>query len=86
VQRAGRILRATCLTQSIALAAVLERVDRPATLVLGCRQYDDGYWGAHAWVVVGDEILEPVPSGPHAELARLHAAGGWVPIQPGARN
>jgi hypothetical protein len=55
-------------------------------VVLGCRQYDDGRWGAHAWVIVDGEVLEPVPSGPHAELARLDAAGGWVPTRPETRS
>ena len=86
VQRAGRLLRAACLPQSVALTAVLTGAGDPPTLVLGCRQYGDGHWGAHAWVVVGGEVLEPVPSGPHAELARLDAASGWVPTQLGAKG
>jgi hypothetical protein len=71
---------ATCLAQSVALAAVLERGQQHPTLVLGCRQYEDRRWGAHAWVIVGGEVLDPVPGGPHAELARLEATSGWVPV------
>jgi hypothetical protein len=68
----------------VALAAVLERRGHAPTLVLGCRQYEDRHWGAHAWVVVDGEVLEPVAGGPHQELARLDAVNGWVPTQPEA--
>jgi hypothetical protein len=82
VQRAGTVLGAKCLVQSVALTAVLQRAGQEPTLVLGCRQYDDRHWGAHAWVVVGGEVFEPVVGGPHQELARLEAGNGWVPTQP----
>lgn len=79
VRRAGRLLGANCLTQSIALTAALARAGVNPKLVLGCRRYDAQNWGAHAWVIVGDEMFDPLPSGPHAALAELSAAGDWVP-------
>ena len=82
VQRAGRLLRARCLAQSVALVVVLQRAGRDAIVVLGCRRYEDRRWGSHAWVVCGGEILEPVMGGDHAELARYSAAQGWVPVAP----
>jgi hypothetical protein len=69
------------LAQSVALTAVLEHGQQHPTLVLGCR-HEDGTWSAHAWVEVGNEVLEPVRAGPHAELARLDGTTGWVPTRP----
>jgi hypothetical protein len=66
----------------VVLAAMLEQAEQHPTLILGCRQYENRRWGAHAWVVVGGEILDPVPGGPHAELARLEGASDWVPVPP----
>jgi len=77
VQRAGRLLRATCLAQSMALTTLLERDGQHPSLVLGCRRYGDNAWGAHAWVEVGTAVFEPVQAASHIELARLSAAGGW---------
>lgn len=82
VRRAGRVLGGTCLAQSVALTAVLEHAGQHPTLYLGCRP-DDGSWSAHAWVVVGSEVLEPVRGGPHAELARLERQTDWVPTPVG---
>jgi hypothetical protein len=79
VQRAGRMAQATCLAQSIALAALFERAGEEASLVLGCRLYEDRHWGAHAWVVVNGTVWEPVPAGAHEELAELDAAHAWIP-------
>jgi hypothetical protein len=70
-----------CLAQSVAVAALLEHDHQHPTLVLGCRQ-EGRSWSAHAWVILGGEVLEPVRGGPHAELARLEAATGWVPTPP----
>jgi hypothetical protein len=64
----------------VALTALLEHGEQHPTLVLGCRP-DGQTWSAHAWVTVGDEVLEPVRGGPHAELALLEAATGWVPTR-----
>jgi len=64
------------------LAALLEHGGQHPTVVLGCRP-DGTTWSAHAWVIVGEELLEPVRGGPHAELARLSAATAWVPTRPG---
>jgi hypothetical protein len=79
VQRAGRMAQATCLAQSVALAALFERAGRPVSLILGCRRYEDRHWGAHAWVLLDGEVWEPVPAGAHQELAELDAAHAWVP-------
>jgi hypothetical protein len=77
------VLGGTCLTQSVALAAMLEHDEQHSTLMLGCRQDTGQSWSAHAWVVVGNEVFEPVRGGPHAELARLEARTGWVPASVG---
>ena len=84
VQRAGGALRAPCLPQSVALTALLARAGQRPALVLGCRRYDDGNWGAHAWVVVDGQVLEPVAAEAHTELARLDSAHRWVPTPPRA--
>lgn len=75
----ARALRANCLAQSIALTVALERSGQQPTLVLGCRRYENREWGAHAWVVVGNRVLDALPSGPHEPLARLAAKNQWVP-------
>jgi Transglutaminase-like superfamily len=77
VQAFGNRVRAGCLPQSIALAAVLQRGGSEPTLVLGCRYYAPKAWGAHAWVEVAGERFDPVAQPDHAELARLKAANGW---------
>jgi hypothetical protein len=82
LQRPGRLAGANCLAQSVALAVALEAMGHRPLLVLGCRRYDDGQWGAHAWVLVGEDVLDPRPSGPHMQLAQLEAATGWVPAPP----
>ena len=82
VRRAGRIVGGACLPQSVALAALLQRAGRSPVLILGCSRTADGSWTAHAWVEVGDDILEPVKGGRHAKLARLDACGGWLPAAP----
>lgn len=77
VRRAGSLVPgATCLVQSLAVAALLNRMGRPCDLVLGCRRRDDG-WVAHAWVEVDGERLEPVVGGVHHELARCRSTQGW---------
>jgi hypothetical protein len=83
VQRAGRVTRAACLAQSIALVAMLERDGRDTVLVLGCRRYADRQWGAHAWVEAEGKVLEPVAAGAHEELAQLDAAHAWIPTPRG---
>jgi hypothetical protein len=80
VQRAGRVVRARCLAQSVALASLLERSGRDTAVVLGCRRYEDRRWGSHAWVLCDGAVLEPVAGGDHAELARYTAAQQWVPV------
>lgn len=86
VRRAGRVLGGACLVQSVALTAVLERGDQHPTLVLGCRPQDGQLWTAHAWVIVGGEVLEPVRGQAHAELARLNASNQWVPSPADRRS
>lgn len=75
----ARALRANCLSQSIALAVAFQRSGHEPTLILGCRRYENREWGAHAWVLVGDRVLDALPSGPHEPLARLAANNQWVP-------
>ncbi|HUR79007.1 MAG TPA: lasso peptide biosynthesis B2 protein [Acidimicrobiales bacterium] len=79
VRRAARIVPANCLAQSIALTVAFESAGASPMLVLGCRRYESNKWGAHAWVRVGDEVLDPRPSGPHSALAALDAGTDWVP-------
>jgi hypothetical protein len=79
VQRAGRLAKATCLPQSIALAALLTKAGKAPELVLGCRRYEDRHWGAHAWLIADGVVLEPVPAGQHIELAQMSAENNWLP-------
>jgi hypothetical protein len=74
------VLPANCLPQSIALTVALGRAGYAPTLILGCRRYDARNWGAHAWVSVAGEVLDPIPSGPHQALAHLDAGTGWTPM------
>jgi hypothetical protein len=84
VRRAGRVVGGACLPQAVALAAMLQRGGQEPTLVLGCLRTLDGSWSAHAWVELGDLVLEPVTSNRHATLAYLNAANGWTPSPPSA--
>jgi hypothetical protein len=79
VRRAARILGANCLSQSIALAAACARNGLDPELILGCRRYGDGKWGAHAWVQLRGDVYDPLPSGEHQTLASISAGTGWVP-------
>lgn len=79
VRAATRATAAPCLPQAVALTALLARHGETPALILGCRRYPDGRWGAHAWVECAGDVLDPVPSGAHAALARCDARGGWVP-------
>ncbi|MGH9275376.1 MAG: lasso peptide biosynthesis B2 protein [Acidimicrobiales bacterium] len=84
VQRAGRVARARCLAQSVALAALLDQEAHDIVVVLGCRLYADGRWGSHAWVLYGGQMLEPVTADEHTPLARYSAEHNWVPVAPPA--
>lgn len=77
VATAARILRAECLPQAVALAALLQRGGASPTVVLGCRFYGENSWGAHAWVEAGGRRFDPLSGHEHAELGRLSAAGRW---------
>lgn len=77
VAAAARRLRADCLPQAVALAALLQRGGSEPTVVLGCRFYGPSQWGAHAWVEVDGERFDPLPGPEHTELGRLSAAGRW---------
>jgi hypothetical protein len=68
----------------VALTAVLEGAGRHPTLILGARREGGQSWTAHAWVVVDEQVLEPVRGEQHNALARLDATSGWVPTQPTA--
>jgi hypothetical protein len=78
VRRTGRLCGANCLARSVALTVLLHRAGERPALVLGCRRYDDGRWGAHAWVDANGRKFELVPAGAHEELAQLDAAHDWV--------
>lgn len=77
VAAAGRLLRADCLPQAVALAALLQRSGTAPTVVLGCRLYGPSRWGAHAWVEAGGKRFDSLPGEEHAELARLTAHSRW---------
>jgi transglutaminase superfamily protein len=80
VRRAGGRLGADCLPQAAALAALLPGNRHDMAVILGCRRYDAGAWGAHAWVTRAGEAFDPSPAGPHTALARFEAASRWVPM------
>lgn len=82
VQRAGRMARAQCLAQSVALASLLDPDGGDVAVVLGCRLYEDRRWGSHAWVQYGGQVLEPVSADEHTPLARYSAERDWVPVAP----
>jgi hypothetical protein len=83
IRRAARLVGGACLPQAVALAALLQRGGEDPVLVLGCRRTPRQHWTAHAWVEVGDLVLEPVTTAEHAPLAHLKAIDGWVPVAPG---
>jgi hypothetical protein len=82
VRRAARLVGGDCLDQGVALTALLRRAGRDPILVLGCHRYEDRRWGAHAWVLDEDQILDPRPSGHHDSLAWYRAADDWLPTAP----
>lgn len=82
VRRFGRLARARCLAQSIALATLLDPEAHDVVVVLGCRLYADRRWGSHAWVQCDGEVLEPIAGGDHTPLARYSAEHDWVPVAP----
>ena len=77
VASASRLLRADCLPQAVALAAILQRSGRSPAVVLGCRFYGPSRWGAHAWVEADGKRFDSLEHTEHAELARLTASGRW---------
>ena len=83
VRRAGRLARARCLAQSVALTALLDQEAQDIVMVLGCRLYADRRWGSHAWVLYGGQVLEPVVADDHTPLARYSADHDWVPVASG---
>lgn len=82
VRRAGRLVGADCLPQSVALAATLRRHGVEPVLVLGCRRIAPQEWGAHAWVELDGARLEPLEAPEHTELARLTPAANWEISSP----
>ena len=48
---------ATCLTQALALQAMLTRHGYASSLHIGVEKGPDRAFGAHAWVRCGDEIM-----------------------------
>jgi hypothetical protein len=79
VRRASRALRGNCLSQSVALTVAARRAGHDPELILGCRRYPDGVWGAHAWIVLDGRVYDPLPSGEHQALASISAGTRWVP-------
>jgi len=79
VRRPARLLGANCLAQSVALTVALDRAAQSPELILGCRRYESRQWGAHAWVILGAQVLDALPSGAHQPLARLNAETQWIP-------
>lgn len=56
VDRAGRMLRATCMPRALALARILASRGIPCELRLGVRRSGSGL-AAHAWVSGGGGVL-----------------------------
>jgi len=79
VRRASRALGGNCLSQSVALTVAARRAGEDPELILGCRRYPDGVWGAHAWVVLNGRVYDPLPSGEHQALASISAGTRWIP-------
>jgi hypothetical protein len=79
VRRASRVLGANCLSQSVTLTVAARRAGQDPELILGCRRYPDGVWGAHAWIVLEGRVYDPLPSGAHQALASISAGTRWVP-------
>ncbi len=52
----GYLPRATCLTQAIAVQALLARIGHDSLVEIGVAK-DAGKFEAHAWVTCGDEIV-----------------------------
>lgn len=83
VAAASGWLRANCLPQAIALAALLQRNGKSPAVVIGCRLYGPGRWGAHAWVEADGKRFDTLDEhAEHTELARLTASSRWQP-RPG---
>ena len=78
VGRVSQMLHIDCLPRSVALAAMLERAGAHPVLILGCRRGEDAAWVAHAWVEVDGRPLD-AGAGAFMPLARLSAAGAWIP-------
>jgi hypothetical protein len=83
VRRASRLLGANCLSQSVALTVATTRAGKDPELILGCRRYGGGKWGAHAWIVLDAHVYDPIPSGEHQALASISAGTQWVPAPIG---
>jgi hypothetical protein len=83
VRRASRLMKANCLSQSVTLAVACTRAGAGPELILGCRRYGDGTWGAHAWIVLDACVYDPLPSGDHQALASISAGTEWVPAPIG---
>jgi hypothetical protein len=83
VRRAARALGANCLAQSVALTVATTRAGRDPELILGCRRYSGGQWGAHAWIVLDGAVFDPLPSGEHQALASIGAGTQWIPAPIG---
>jgi transglutaminase superfamily protein len=83
VRRASRLIGANCLAQSVALTVACARAGSDPELILGCRRYGDAKWGAHAWIILGAQVYDPLPSGEHQALASISAGTQWVPAPIG---
>ena len=72
----------TCLRRSVTLARELRRLGLDGTVHLGVRHQGDRL-EAHAWVQVGDQVVndDPAVTGAYAELA----AGELEALLPGLR-
>jgi hypothetical protein len=68
-----------CLPQAVALTALLRGGGHEPSLILGCRKNRSGGWSAHAWVEIGQDVLEPGGGTGFARLARLNRESDWVP-------
>ena len=73
---ARRVPRASCLTQSLALEALLVQAGHPAALRIGVARKDDGAFEAHAWVESEGRVL----------IGRLSDLERFAPLPAGSTD
>lgn len=73
---ARRVPRASCLTQSLALEALLAQAGHRSTLRIGVARKNDGTFEAHAWVESEGRVL----------IGRIPNLQRFAPLPPGSTD